>query len=119
MKIRYIILILVGLFVLSLVADRNSSMFNTDRARWVAALNWTGGAVGVAVAAVSSIRLLLLAIQGARLPQVMPLVISLLAGVALYSFFWAVPIALAAIVVSWLLAEHFRPSEAKTGDAPR
>jgi cytochrome b561 len=118
MKIRYVILILVGLFVLSLVADRNNSVFNADRARWIAALNWTAGAIGVAVAAASCIRLLMAAMQGAKLPQVMPSVIAFLAGVTLYSLFWAVPIALAAVVVCWLVVEHFRPSDGKTGDGP-
>ena len=111
MKSRYVIALMVGLFVLALLADRGTSFFNTDRVRWMSALDWAITALGVGIAAISGLRLLQLALQGAKLPQIMPPVVALFAGLGMYQRFWAVPISFAAILISWLLAEHFRPSQ--------
>ena len=56
MKTRYVVALLVGLFVLALLADRNTGMFNTDRVRWMAAINWAMTTMGTAVAAISAFR---------------------------------------------------------------
>jgi len=118
MKIRYVILILIGLFLLSLLADRKDSMFNADRARWVAALNWTACAMGAAIAVASCIRLLMAAVQGAKMPQIMPAVISFFAGLSLFSVYWANSLSLAAVVICWLVVEHLRPPDKKACNEP-
>lgn len=117
MKTRYIIALLLGLFVLSLVfADRSSNIFNTDRLKWMSSLDWAITALGTAIAAISGFRLLHAALNGHKLPQIMPAVIALFAGLTLFQRFWAIPLSFAAIVVCWLIVEYLRPAKKESGD---
>jgi len=111
MKARYIIALLVALFLLALLVDRNTGMFNTDRVRWMAALNWAVTALGIAIATISAFRLLHLGLQGATLPQIMPPAVAFFAGLTLFQTFWAVPLSFAAVLICWLFASHFRPPQ--------
>jgi branched-subunit amino acid ABC-type transport system permease component len=114
MKTRYILLLLIGLFGLALLVDRNSSVFNTDRVRWLSALDWAVTAFGVAIAAISGMRLLQAGLQGAKLSQIMPAVVGFFAGVVMYQRYWAIPVAFACVLSCWLIVEHFRPVDKKS-----
>jgi hypothetical protein len=114
MKTRYILLLLIGLFGLALLVDRNSSAFNTDRLRWVSAFDWAVVAMGSGVAVISAFRLLHFGLQGAKLSQIMPAVIAFFAGVSMCQRYWATPIAFASVLICWLVVEHFRPVDKKS-----
>jgi len=113
MKIRYVIILLVGLFVLSLVIDRNASAFSTDRVRWMGALEWTGIAMGIVITAISAFRLLHFGLQGGKLPQIMPTAVALFGGLTLCLKYWPVPISFAALLIAWLIVEHLKPADQK------
>jgi hypothetical protein len=114
MKTTYFIALLAGMFVLALVfGDRP---YGFSGLRWMQALDLTATTLGIAIAALSVFRLFSNSFQGARLAQMLPSVVAFLGGLTLYQRYWPVPIALTAVVIGWLIAEHFRPSVKKSDD---
>jgi hypothetical protein len=114
MKTRYFMALLLGIFVLALFFGDRAYGFNG--LRWMQALDWTATTLGIAIAAFSVFRLFNSALQGARVAQMLPFVVAFLGGLTLYQRYWPVPIALAAVIVAWLIAERLRPADNKNED---
>jgi hypothetical protein len=119
MKPINFVVLLVGLFLAALLFGRQHLGLDiSDRFEWTLALGWAISAAGGGVAAISAFLLLQRAMNGATLPQVLPLLIALLAGLLMYQSHWAIAIALAAIVVAWSVMEFLRPPKGTKLDGP-
>ena len=105
------VVLLVGLFLAALLFGRQRLGLDiSERFEWTLALGWAISAAGGGIAAISAFLLLQRATSGTSLPHVLPLLITLLAGLLMYQSHWAIAIALAAIAVAWSVTEFLRPS---------
>ena len=114
MKTRNILLLFVGLTLLAWLADRASSGFNTERVRLNLALDCSVMVLGMVIAVISGMRLLFAGLQGAKLPQLMPLVTAFLVGGAMFQRTWPFLVAFTGVLGCWLVVEHFRPVDKKS-----
>ena len=123
MKPQHFVALVVGLFFLALWYGEHTlavasgmpafRMPDPGNVRLTAALEWTANVFGVVIAAVSALHLLQCALQGAKLRQLLPVVVALFGGLLLYQRHWAVAVALAAIVVGWLVVVYLSSLEDK------
>ena len=104
MKTLHFIVLLVGLFIAALIfIHMKRGLDAVDRMELGLALNWTFTAVGGALAAISAFLLLIRAIAGTTIEQILPLVVAFAGGLLLYQNHWATAVALAAILIGWTL----------------
>jgi hypothetical protein len=114
MKILHFIILLGGMFLLALfLGKQRFGMDPSERIAWSLAWSWVMTVVGGTFAAVSVLVLLKRGIEGASLPQVLPMVIPLLGGLLIFQSHWALALGLAAVVVAWAVVDFLRPKEGK------
>lgn len=118
MKTSNFVILVVALFALALWYGERAFRITTGgpmfgmpdpgSVRLTAAFELVANAIGVAVAAISALRLLQCAFQEAKLPQLLPVVVALFGGLLLYQRHWAIAVALAVVVVGWLIVGYLR-----------
>jgi hypothetical protein len=108
MKILHFIILLVVLFLAAMFLAKERFGLNPSAA-WV----WVMMFVGGTFAAVSGLVLLQRGLAGARLQEVLPMVIPLFAGLMIYQSHWSLALGLAAIVVAWAAVDYLRAKEPK------
>jgi hypothetical protein len=108
--------LLVGLFIFALIFASTDGPFQGNQMKLASAMDWTISAIGSIIAILSALRLFQAAIQKAKLSDLLPPIIALLAGLTFYQRYWAIPVSLAAIIVCWLIMDRLRPPQEESGE---